>query len=260
MSAEIPSIPQHSDEHNPLDPIVLVHGAWNSPAVWDPVTELLEERGHRVTVPELPIDQTDAGGSDYADIIAEACAGEAPPVIVAHTTGSLTATLVPERSPVRQIIHVNGILPVIGASFTEQTIGGEFTFGEDSGRMYDRDARSFWSSEQKFGELLAHDCDEMTKARLWNQLRRQARRSLTEVTPLKHWPDTPTAAILYSNDIDLPIEWLRRTTRERLGVEAWELPGSQLGFNARPRHFVKTLAKLIAMLPRSNSISLPRAS
>lgn len=244
----------------PLDPIVLVHGAWHTPAVWDPVRELLEEGGHRVAVPNLPIDSTTATGSDYADVIAAACEGDEPPVIVCHTTGSLTALLVPERRPIKQIIHVNGLLPKIGESFSEQSRGDEFTLGEDSGRMYDRDARSFWADEARFGELLASDCDDMTRARLWNQLRPQARRTVTEVTPLAAWPDTPNAAIIYNNDADLPIEWLRRTTIERLGVEAVELPGSQLSFNARPRLFVKTLAKLMSATARREAVALRHAS
>lgn len=244
----------------PLDPIVLVHGAWHTPAVWDPVTELLESLGYRVTVPELPIESTTAGGSDHAEIIAAACAGDDPPVVVCHTTASLSGMLVPQRTAVRQFVHVNGLLPLIGSSFTDQTRGDEFISDEDDGRMYDRDARSFWTDEARFGELLAHDCDKMTRSRLWHQLRPQARRPLTEITPLTAWPSTPSSAILYSNDHDLPIEWLRRTTIERLGVEAYELPGSQLGFNARPRLFVKTLVKLMVQFPRRRSITSPRAS
>ncbi|MBJ7458650.1 MAG: alpha/beta fold hydrolase [Thermoleophilaceae bacterium] len=247
-----PGCPELSDEA-PLVPVVLVHGAWHSPAIWDPVTELLEDRGHRVSVPNLPIASTTAGSADFADVIAAACDGDDPPVIVCHTTGSLTALLVPERQPVRQFIHVNGLLPKIGMSFSEQTSSDDFEFGEDSGRRYDREARSFWDDRSKFDELLAHDCDEPTRVRLWNQLRHQSRKTIREVSPLTSWPDTPTAAILYSNDVDLPIEWLRRTTLERLKVEPVELPGSQLGFNARPRLFVKTLLKLIAAAPVSPS-------
>jgi len=228
------------------DLVVLVHGAWHTSAVWDPVVPLLEELGHRVVAPDMPIESTTADGWDHAEVIAGACAGSERPVIVCHTTGSLTAILVPQLRPVGQLIHVNGLLPKIGMSFSEQARGNEFKFGEASGRLYDRDARSFWNNKQRFAELLAHDCDDMTKAKLWNQLRPQARRALTEVTPLTAWPDTPTAAILYGNDADLPIEWLRRTTVERLEVEAVELPGSQLGFNARPRLFVKTLTRLIS--------------
>lgn len=236
----------------PPEPIVLVHGAWHTPVIWEPVVALLEERGHQVTVPELPIDSTIASGLDHAEIIAAAHEGDEPPVIVCQTTGSLTALLVPSMRPIKQIIHVNGLLPKLGTSFSEQARGDEFKFGEESGRLYDRDARSFWNDEARFGELLAHDCDDMTKAKLWNQLRPQARRPMTEVTPLTAWPDTPTSAILYSNDADLPIEWLRRTTLERLGVEAVELPGSQLGFNARPRLFVRTLVRLMASSARLN--------
>jgi pimeloyl-ACP methyl ester carboxylesterase len=240
-----------------LDPIVLVHGAWHTSAVWEPVIDLLEERGHRVYAPDLPIDSTTASGSDHADLIADACDESAAPVIVCHTTGSLTSLLVPERRDVKAIIHVNGLLPRIGESFSTQTSDDEFRFGEDSGRLYDRDARSFWIDEEKFGELLAHDCDELTKARLWNQLRRQARRPLTEISPLAEWPLTHTAAIIYSNDADLPIAWLRRTALERLGVEAVELPGSQLGFNARPRLFVKTLAKVMERAANQRRTPVP---
>lgn len=246
MPGEFETLSPTVAESSPPASVVLVHGAWNTPAVWEPVVPLLEALGHRVTVPDLPIESTTADGWDHAEVIAGACSGSEPPVIVCHTTGSLTAILVPQLRPVKQLIHVNGLLPKLGSSFSEQALGDEFKFGEESGRLYDRDARSFWNDEQRFGELLAHDCDDMTRARLWNQLRPQARRPITEVTPLTAWPDTPTAAILYSNDADLPIEWLRRTTLERLGVEPVELPGSQLGFNARPRLFVKTLTRLMA--------------
>ncbi|MBJ7354615.1 MAG: alpha/beta hydrolase [Thermoleophilaceae bacterium] len=255
MTIESPT--SRAEDAAPLDPIVLVHGAWHSPVVWEPVANLLEERGHRVIVPDLPIESTAAGAAEYADVIASAWTDEEPPVIVSHTTGSLASLLVPARRPVKQIIHVNGLLPKIGESFSEQSRGDDFTLGEDSGRLYDRDACSFWHSEEKFGELLAHDCDDMTKARLWNQLRRQARRSITEVTPLTAWPETPNAAIIYSNDMDLPIDWLRRTAIDRLGVEPVELPGSQLGFNARPRLFVKTLEKLMSVASqRGTAISI----
>jgi pimeloyl-ACP methyl ester carboxylesterase len=246
-------------ENTSVDAVVLVHGAWHTPAIWEPVIPLLEELGHRVTAPDMPIESTSADGWDHAEVIAAACAGSENPVIVCHTTGSLTAILVPQLRPVKQMIHVNGLLPKLGVSFSDQARGDEFKFGEESGRLYDRDARSFWNNEQRFGELLAHDCDDMTKVRLWNQLRPQARRPITEVTPLTSWPDTPTAAILYGNDADLPIEWLRRTTLERLGVEPVELPGSQLGFNARPRLFVRTLNKLMVGAVHWNSAGVARS-
>lgn len=259
MTGEFQTSNPNFAEETPPAPIVLVHGAWHTAAVWEPVVTLLEERGHQVAAPDLPIESTTASGLDHAEVIAAAHEGDEPPVIVCHTTGSLTGMLVPDLRPVKQLIHVNGLLPKLGTSFSEQARGDEFKFGEESGRRYDRDARSFWTDEVRFGELLAHDCDDLTKSKLWNQLRRQSRRSITEVTPLTAWPDTPTAAILYNNDADLPIEWLRRTTLERLGVEAVELPGSQLGFNARPRLFVKTLERLMSSRARWNAVGMASA-
>ena len=39
----------------------LIHGAWHEPSCWDELTPLLMERGHRVLIPDLPLQDPAAG-------------------------------------------------------------------------------------------------------------------------------------------------------------------------------------------------------
>ena len=39
----------------------LIHGAWHEPSCWDELTPRLMERGHEVAVPDLPLQDPEAG-------------------------------------------------------------------------------------------------------------------------------------------------------------------------------------------------------
>jgi pimeloyl-ACP methyl ester carboxylesterase len=55
-----------------------------------------------------------------------------------------------------------------------------------------------------------------------------------EPCPLLEWPDIPSAYVLCSQDRTIRPEWSRRAARERLGVEAIELPGGHCPHISRP--------------------------
>lgn len=213
--------------------IVLIHGAWHTPLVWEPVRALLEAAGHRVHVPDLPFDSTDRLAGDCAEIVI-ALGDLSAAVIVSHTSGALVTPLVAAATPVAALAFVNPLLPEIGRSFAQQAEDPEWHDRGSVGRRYDRDARSFWHDESDFTKCLAADCSPDQVAALWGQLRPQSRAVLREVTPLKAWPDAPSAAWIYEDDADIAVSWMTSTVRARLGIEPELRPGSQLGFYADP--------------------------
>jgi pimeloyl-ACP methyl ester carboxylesterase len=86
-----------------LPPIVLIHGMWSTPAVWDRMRNLLQARGYRCFVPALPAheptpDQPLRVGAlslktYLAHLEAEIAAQNfaQPPVLIGHSMGGLLA-------------------------------------------------------------------------------------------------------------------------------------------------------------------------
>jgi pimeloyl-ACP methyl ester carboxylesterase len=80
---------------------VLVHGAFGSSAELAPVIPELEAFGHRAIAVDLPCTDAAAMLDDYARTVVEAMAGiEGPVVVVGHSAGGATISLVPARTRV----------------------------------------------------------------------------------------------------------------------------------------------------------------
>lgn len=85
---------------------VLVHGAWHGPWCWNKLTLLLEAQGHRVTAVELPGRRGDAmelarlKADDFvASVVKVLDASPRPVVLVGHSLGGATISLVAEARP-----------------------------------------------------------------------------------------------------------------------------------------------------------------
>src|SRR5271168_2384194 len=115
---------------------LLIHGGVHDSSCWEPVIGPLRKLGHYVAAIDLPgRGETAAQAAsttlqDYIDC-ASAAVDVAPeaPVVVAHSIGGITASVLAESRPdaVRGIVFVCAVVPVDGtAGFpTLQEIGAE---------------------------------------------------------------------------------------------------------------------------------------
>jgi len=62
-----------------------------------------------------------------------------------------------------------------------------------------------------------------------------------EPSPLRAWPDVPTRVLIGRDDRIFPTGFLRRVTRERLGISADEIDGGHTSALSRPRELVDRL-------------------
>jgi pimeloyl-ACP methyl ester carboxylesterase len=65
-----------------------------------------------------------------------------------------------------------------------------------------------------------------------------------EPWPLSAWPDVPTRVLIPREDRLFPLEFQRRVTRERLGIDIDEMPGGHVPMLARPHELAERLVEL----------------
>lgn len=174
----------------------------------------LEARGRRAIAADLPCGDEDAGAADYAALVAQTLANEEEVVLIAHSLGGLTAPLVAELRPVREIIFIAGLLPTPGQSLRDQqAIEPEMMFPYRGGPPGLR--------ERFFNRCQAEDADWAMR-----HIRRQALRPYNEVTPLRAWPEIPVRYLVCGRDQAVNPAWGRKVAQTRLGIEPEELPDS----------------------------------
>jgi pimeloyl-ACP methyl ester carboxylesterase len=99
---------------------VLVHGAFGSSAELALVIPELDALGHRAIAVDLPCTDPAATLDDYARTVVEAMAGIAGPVVVVgHSAGGATISLVPARTHVDRLVYVTAVVPEPGRSIAD---------------------------------------------------------------------------------------------------------------------------------------------
>jgi pimeloyl-ACP methyl ester carboxylesterase len=228
--------------------LVLVHGSYAGGWIWDLVRPDLERRGHRVTVVDLPISDPDAGGSAYAQAIADAVDWTEPPVLVAHSSSGLVAPIVAEGHPVRRMIFVAAMLARPGMSANEQRGAEPIDAPAPPTTVQWTDlGNGVWSvGPDTATELFWHDAPPDVAAWAVARLRPQSYRPMTETSPLAAWPDVPSAYIACRDDHATNPAWQLTASRERLGVEPVELDGGHSPMLSRPAELAEVLDGLAA--------------
>jgi pimeloyl-ACP methyl ester carboxylesterase len=203
----------------------LVHGAYHGSWCWDQLTDVLEARGHRVVTVDLPCEDPGAGASEYADAAVEAFR-DAPDdlVLVGHSLGGLTIPVIAARRPVSRLVFVCAMLPRPGRALDDVMrdepdmvlpgpAGGAYTTADGSTRWHEHAAAAYFFA----------DCAPDLAAWAAPQLRGQAWKIATELTPLRAWPDVPCSAVIGSHDLVINPDWSRRVTPRVLGITPTEI-------------------------------------
>ncbi|MBB3820821.1 alpha/beta fold hydrolase [Xanthomonas cannabis] len=107
----------------PRPTIVLVHGAWETAAIWRPVAGQLRAHGYRVIAVNLPGRPGASQAAEaislaaYRDTVLAAIKDEtAPVVLVGHSFGGVTVTNVAEAAPARikTLVYLAAFVPQDG--------------------------------------------------------------------------------------------------------------------------------------------------
>ncbi|WP_433306558.1 alpha/beta fold hydrolase [Actinoplanes sp. CA-030573] len=204
---------------------VMIHGAGDVGWYWHLVEADLRDRGHTTSAPDLPCDDDAAGLVEYADVVAAAIgalSAPGPPIVVAQSLGGFVAPLVCDRVPVAQLVLVAPMIPAPGEAPAD--------YWADTG--YDHEAE---------GDLFYQDVPAELAAEAMKRSRRQSETRLSEPSPLAAWPAVPTRVIACRDDRLLPLPYLRRVSRERLGITPEEIDGGHTPALSHPRELAALL-------------------
>jgi pimeloyl-ACP methyl ester carboxylesterase len=186
-------------------------------------------------IPRLPL-----GLPDYVKVVHDAInrldvTGDARDVVlVGHSLGALTVTMVAAQRQVAGLVFVGGIIPMPGkslADLAEVDADRDLPMGENAIEMFDDGTFIFTADAAR--RLLYHDCAESVADEAIRQLRRQ--RSLwTAVCDIERWPDTRLRSIVGTKERLVNPEWSTRIARQRLGIEPEYLESGHSGMLSQP--------------------------
>jgi pimeloyl-ACP methyl ester carboxylesterase len=230
---------------------VLIHGAGGTAWYWHLVTPRLEALGHDVVVPELPVDDDAAGLAEYADTVVEAIGDRRDRLIlVAQSMAGFTAPLVADRLPVELLVLVAAMIPAPGEA--PGAWWAATGHAEARGAMAERIGPDYDADDQVATFL--HDVPPPLVAESAHHLRPQSGTPFARPWPLDAWPDVPTRFLLCRDDRFFPAGFQRRLARERLGLDADEMPGGHLPALSRPAELVDRLERYRAGVERGATL------
>lgn len=196
----------------------LIHGAWHEPSCWDELTPLLIERGHTVVVPDLPLQDPEAGFDERIRPALKALEGVAGAlIVVGHSQGTAYSSLVAAARRQALLVHLcprlGGFEPPPGAP---EMFRQGVPFPETGA-----DGTSVWSEHVAIESLYGRVPPPRAEI-LAGRLRPMAMPNGD--FPLDTHPDNPTVLIYAAEDELFEPDWERFMARELLGVEPIELP------------------------------------
>jgi pimeloyl-ACP methyl ester carboxylesterase len=194
----------------------LIPGAGADQWYWSRLVPLLTERGHEALVPELPVDDPEAGWDAYADAVAAGIGDRTGVVIVAQSMGAFTAPLLCSRVDVARIALLCPMIPAPGDTGNDWwDAAGQPAAARAQDEREGRDPDAPFDLATGF----LHDVPEdVTAELLARPAPEQADRTFEEPWPLDAWPDVPTTVMAGTRDRLFPLELVQRLARERLGL------------------------------------------
>ena len=213
---------------------ILVPGAGGDPWYWHLLVRELEARGCEAVPVALPAANENAGLPEYTDAVLKAIGNRDRRhlVLVAQSLGGFTAPLVCERVPVSALVLVNAMIPRPGERPAEWFVN---THHNEAKR--EQNVRDGRSADAPFEPLVDffHDVPQSVTEEAWARGEpKQSDNVFASPCTFEAWPAIPIHVLVASEDRLFPAAFQQRIARERLGVEAEQLPGGHLVALSQP--------------------------
>lgn len=226
---------------------LLIPGAGAGPWYWHRVAPLLEQYGHTVITPDLPVDDDTAGFAEYTDTAVAALPDPVmqPLVVVGQSMGAYTAVRTCERVSAALLVLTCPMIPRPGES------GGEWwasTRQPDAAREYANVQGRDPDAPFDPLELFLHDVSREVVTDSAAHVRDQSETPFAAGWDGPDWPAVPTRVIAGRYDRLFPLGFMQGLSRERLGIEPDVIDSGHLSALARPDDLTALLIGYLAEL------------
>jgi pimeloyl-ACP methyl ester carboxylesterase len=200
----------------------------------------LETRGHRAIAVDIQENDPSMDLDGFAAVVEAAMGDDADVILVAQSLGGFTAPMV--RKPVQMIVLVNAMIPLPGESPNDWW----GNTGSSSARR-EADLAAGRDPEFDLERHFLHDLPEAARAELLSgEAREPSAAAMTEPCGFSRWPAVPTKVLIGRDDRFFPAEFQRRVAKQRLGLDADEIPGGHLVALSNPSGLADRLAAYVA--------------
>ena len=204
---------------DPIERIVLIHGAGHGGWCWDHLIPYLHDQGYRVAAPDLPglgADQTPPSNvtfDAYVGRVVETLAQEnSPALLVGHSLGGAAVTQAAENRPdlVSKLLYLTAFLPQDGQSALD--LAGRSPSTVDALRDSELEGAHEFRPDRAPG-LLYNRCAPDVARWAVEQLRPQAARPVAAPVHIssERWGSIPKVYVICTDDNALPQgvqEWM----------------------------------------------------
>lgn len=184
--------------------ILLVHGAWHGAWCWDRLRDVLEARGRRVEVVDLPtihsadpVDVPLAADADAVTAAIERIEGEV--VVVAHSYGGIPATVAATADRVPHIVYVAAFALDAGESLLGAVGGVAPPWWVVDGPLVTAGTDELPAEGVFYNDLPADEASGFAA-----RLRPQSIRSFTDELAAAAWRSIPTTYVITERDAAIP--------------------------------------------------------
>ena len=221
---------------------LLIPGAGADPRVYGATIEALRDLGHGGVAPPLPLENPEAAPSDHAAAVVAGAPTDADLVVVGQSLGAFTAPIAAERLGAAGLILLAPMIPKPGE--TAGDWGSNTGHSEAIPDLIERfGPPNEWSTEA-LDHVFYHDVDPQVLKENEGLDGVPSAGMFSEPWPLAAWPKVPTRVLAPREDRLFPLEFQRRVSGERLGIEVDEIPGGHLPMLSRPGQLAQRLVEL----------------
>ncbi|RSS50363.1 alpha/beta hydrolase [Streptomyces sp. WAC07061] len=217
-----------------MSTFLLIHGGGDVGWYWHLLGKELRARGHEAVAPDLPDGDDSLTLDDYADHAVEAVeavAADRDLVVVGHSFGAYTASLVAARRPVASLVLVAGMVPAPGES--PEAWWGATGHAQAVRRQAARDG-GLTGNEDPYTAFYHDVPPELATDAMSRERAHPSPTAWAQPWPLDAWPAVPTRFVLCTEDRVFPPDFLRRLVRDRLALVPEEIAAGHCVALSRP--------------------------
>jgi pimeloyl-ACP methyl ester carboxylesterase len=231
---------------NTLPRIILVHGAWVGSWEFDPLVQILRERGWEVDALDLPsTGSTESMIQDASAITAAIDRADGPVVLVGHSYGGVPVTEAGDHPAVERIVYVAAFALDAGESVMTSMGGSLPGVWGISG-----DQLTMGRTREERVDMIALDMPpgvpRAASEQLADLFRPQSLASFSDQVSHVGWRVKPTTYILTENDAVLPPVF-QESLAGRSGADIVRVPHGHAPFQEDPAGFADLLERVATL-------------